>query len=619
MIKVYKSELKDDWSGLVWQGNSTQVPRDSPECGWAGELCTYDDSMSQPYVYVLCAIGVCCLFVVIGGVWGMRKYKYEAALKGVWFITVKWGDVELVETATDDDIGSPIDIGQPYIMLYKGELCIIDRLGPNIISLEDRKVLIDIKDMQELVNENVNTFVGICVEYLHSCILMGAASRGCLCNVLMDSKLDWYFKSSFILDIACGMAYLHQSPVGAHGSLSSSTIIVDSRWTCKITGHGLKYIREWSGKIQGVVSVPAKEDVMSECMWHAPELLRSKSLKHTFAGDVFSFAIVSQEVILLSAPYEYNQPELSYTAIMEAVKEGSNPPYRPNIDAQACSKEWVDLVKDCWKELPEDRPTFGQILSICFKLNERKDISLVDNMIHRLASYTKKLEEKVANRARELEEEKAKVETILSELLPPTVAQKLIMGEQVKPESFENVTIFFSDIVGFTYICSQLTAMQIVNMLSEMYTMFDDIAEKFDVYKVATIGDAYMVSSGVPIRNGDKHAEEICGMALALIKGIAQFLILSDIKEDKLFMRVGVHSGPCVAGVVGIKMPRYFLFGDTVDTASRMESRGEAMKVHISENTKILIEDNLQFKIERRGNIIESKMIPISTYWLSGR
>ncbi len=615
MVKVYKPGLNNDWSGLLWQGNTSHVPQDSPQCGWDGELCDSDTGGNISHnIIILTVIGISCLCTVLVSGWSMKKYKYEMALKGVHIVTVKWEEVELVENMIEDDdseMNTPNNIG-----VYQGEYCEIQTLGNNTFSLEDRNVLIDIKEMRELVHENMNIFVGICIESPHSCILMGAASRGCLCKVLKNSTLDWYFKASFILDIACGMAYLHQSPICVHGHLTSSTCIVDSRWSCKVTGHGLAHVRKVA---QNQVYMTKYQSDASELLWTAPELLRSTGIKGSMPGDVFSFAIVAQEVILWSTPYQYNEPVLSHAAIIEAVKKGSNPPSRPSIPAHSCSKEWGDLVKDCWKELPENRPTFGQILSVCFNLNKRKDISLVDNIIQRLAFYTRKLEEKVADRARELVEEKAKVERILSELLPLIVAQNLSMGEQVKPETFNNVTIFFSDIVGFTHLCSQLKALQIVNMLAEMYTMFDDIAEKFDVYKVATIGDAYMVASGIPIRNGDKHAKEICGMALALVKGIAQFRIHSDIKEDKLFMRVGVHSGPCVAGVVGIKMPRYFLFGDTVDTASRMESRGEAMKVHISENTKILIEDNLQFKIERRGNIIESKMIPISTYWLSGR
>ena len=143
---------------------------------------------------------------------------------------------------------------------------------------------------------------------------------------------------------------------------------------------------------------------------------------------------------------------------------------------------------------------------------------------------------------------------MLAELLPRSVADKLKGGHQIAPESFDDVTIFFSDICGFTRISAAGTPIDVVRMLNLMYTLFDDIAAKFDVYKVATIGDAYFVASGVPIRNGDKHAAEICGMALELLIGVEHFPV-PHLPEETLKLRIGIHSGPCVAGP---STPLYF-------------------------------------------------------------
>ena len=114
---------------------------------------------------------------------------------------------------------------------------------------------------------------------------------------------------------------------------------------------------------------------------------------------------------------------------------------------------------------------------------------------------------------------------------------------------------------------------QVVTLLNDLYTCFDTAIEKFDAYKVETIGDAYMVASGVPVRNGNRHAGEIAMLALELLSEIRTFRI-RHLADKQLQLRLGVHSGPVVAGVVGVKMPRYCLFGDTVNTASRMESSG---------------------------------------------
>lgn len=133
-------------------------------------------------------------------------------------------------------------------------------------------------------------------------------------------------------------------------------------------------------------------------------------------------------------------------------------------------------------------------------------------------------------------------------------------GGTVPPESFDMVTIYFSDIVGFTTISAYSSPFEVVQLLNDLYTMFDDICNDFDVYKVETIGDAYMVVSGLPIRNGNKHAGEIATMALNLLYHCGQFKI-GHLPGIPLRLRIGLHSGACVSGVVGSKMPRYCLFG----------------------------------------------------------
>lgn len=159
----------------------------------------------------------------------------------------------------------------------------------------------------------------------------------------------------------------------------------------------------------------------------------------------------------------------------------------------------------------------------------------------------------------------------------------------MEPETFDCVTIFFSDVVSFTTLASRCTPLQVVNLLNDLYTTFDAIIEQHDVYKVAdnfeqfdsknkfqveTIGDGYLCVSGLPHRNGNEHAKEISSMSFALLKAIKTFKI-PHLPKERINIRVGLHTGPVVTGVVGMTMPRYCLFGDSVNTASRMESNGK--------------------------------------------
>ena len=190
--------------------------------------------------------------------------------------------------------------------------------------------------------------------------------------------------------------------------------------------------------------------------------------------------------------------------------------------------------------------------------------------------------------------------------------------ETVVAESFPAVTIYFSDIVGFTTISAESTPMEIVDLLNDLYTCFDSIIQNYDVYKVETIGDAYMVVSGLYHRDtGHHHATEIARMSLTILDKVVMFRIKHR-PGDQLRIRIGLHSGPCVAGVVGIKMPRYCLFGDTVNTASRMESHGEPGKIHLSSYTADSLKQIKSFQIEQRGQMqVKGKGLMV-TYWLIG-
>ncbi|XP_051922435.1 soluble guanylate cyclase 88E-like [Hippocampus zosterae] len=218
---------------------------------------------------------------------------------------------------------------------------------------------------------------------------------------------------------------------------------------------------------------------------------------------------------------------------------------------------------------------------------------------------------------KKLDEEKKRGDSLLYAMIPKAVADRLRKGITALEtcQVFPDVTILFSDVVKFNEICIHITPMQVVDMLNEIYIVFDTLSEKHNVYKVETIRDAYMVVAGVPNKT-TFHAHHICDMALDMLSSIDHLKDPST--GDNIQIRVGVHSGMVVAGVVGLKMPRYCLFGDTVNTASRMESNGVGMQIHISQTTKDHLEHE-PYIIEERGKIFVKGKGYMKTYWLKGK
>ncbi|XP_033095475.1 uncharacterized protein LOC117100036 [Anneissia japonica] len=221
----------------------------------------------------------------------------------------------------------------------------------------------------------------------------------------------------------------------------------------------------------------------------------------------------------------------------------------------------------------------------------------------------------LADQTKGLKTEKRRTDTLLYQMLPKSVAESLKRHQNVKAESYNSATIMFSDIVEFTRICSESTPFQVVDMLNNVYTVFDKYIDKYDVYKVETIGDAYMVASGIPKRNGNNHGSEIALLALDLLRCIKSVGIPHK-PGYSMTIRIGIHTGAVVAGIVGSKMPRYCLFGETVNLASRMESSGLPNRIQISETTHKILSDIGGFLMNKRGEVLIKGRGIVLTYWL---
>ena len=195
------------------------------------------------------------------------------------------------------------------------------------------------------------------------------------------------------------------------------------------------------------------------------------------------------------------------------------------------------------------------------------------------------------------------------------MADSLKLGKLVHPESYSSITMLCTDLVGFTKTASRSTPLEIVQLLSGLYSYHDDITGRHSAYKVETIGDAYVVVSGCPIRNKNRHATAIALLALDFFAVVTKYNI-PHLPGELLQSRGGIHSGPVLAGVVGIKMPRYCLFGETCIITEQMESNSVPNRLHVSHETVKLFEKG-DFILESRGSmeIEKQKML---TYFLNG-
>jgi len=216
-----------------------------------------------------------------------------------------------------------------------------------------------------------------------------------------------------------------------------------------------------------------------------------------------------------------------------------------------------------------------------------------------------------------VDEEMQRTDALLHQMIPKAIAERLRAGEPAKNmcQLYEKVTILFTDVVGFTNICSRLTPMGVVTMLNDMYSKFDLLVARHRTYKVETIGDAYMCVSGAPMVT-KFHAIYISNMAFDMVQAMAGMQDPSRAVGNFMHIRLGIHTGSVVGGCVGIKMPRYCLVGINVTIANKMEESGVAMKIHISETTRKELEGH-PFEVEIDKPVtLKLTGTEIRTFWL---
>jgi class 3 adenylate cyclase len=273
---------------------------------------------------------------------------------------------------------------------------------------------------------------------------------------------------------------------------------------------------------------------------------------------------------------------------------------RPTIPP-TCPPKFAELMKKCWSPDPYVRPDAKDLDTALLDMSSQDAEHLVDGQP-----------------AATLKERKTG--DMLYDLFPKHVADQIKAGKKVEPENHDEVTIIFSDIVHFTDISKSLTPLKVSQMLDRLYLAFDRVAGKHGVFKVETIGDAYLGVTNLEKKQMDCHTKNAALFAIDLVKEASQILIDNeDPSKGHINIRVGFHSGAVVSNVIGSLNPRYSLFGDAISVATRMEENSKANRVLCSEDAyKILQEQAPEIIVQKRGKLTIKGKGEIKVYWVGG-
>eukprot|EP00980_Cylindrotheca_fusiformis_P014252 scaffold3774_cov126-Cylindrotheca_fusiformis.AAC.2 len=272
--------------------------------------------------------------------------------------------------------------------------------------------------------------------------------------------------------------------------------------------------------------------------------------------------------------------------------------HRPPIPS-TCPKRMAEVMRKCWANSPAGRPE-AKDLDLSFSDANAGDAEPI------LDRENTRLRKEVAQG------------DMLYQVFPRKVADMLKAGQKVEPETHEDVTIFFSDIVRFTDISRALPAVKVCDLLDRLYVAFDDLATKHGIFKVETIGDAWMGVTNLEGNQADSHAKRIAEFAMEAVEAAGDVLIdKDDPMAGYVNIRVGLHSGQVVSNVVGSLNPRYALFGDTVNTASRMESMSLGGMIQCSEAAASFLKRQApKLPLRKRGKVAVKGKGSMTTFWV---
>eukprot|EP00977_Amphora_coffeiformis_P008723 scaffold1982_cov93-Amphora_coffeaeformis.AAC.45 len=452
--------------------------------------------------------------------------------------------------AMKSGLGSWADIGMSRVPRSSGSKSKNGQSAVSDMEYEELKkqFVEEMRHLSRLRHPCITTVMGAVIEEgVDPMLILEYMDHGSLHDILHNDTMaiDGEIALPILRDISQGMRFLHSAnPQVFHGDLKAQNILVDGRFRAKVADFGLSQKKSIGG-----TGTP---------YWMAPELLRKESA-NTSASDVFSFGVILYEVYSRRDPYPGENAsdvlrDIMDKTICKRVKAPDNMPAQIKL-----------LMDDCMQEDPEKRPSFEEI-----------DLRL------------KRVDAETVTPSGS----KRKAQVSLFDIFPRHIAEALRDGRNVEAEHHELVTIFFSDIVGFTEMSANMEPHKVANMLDRLYSQLDSLTNKYDCYKIETIGDAFMAATNLVKDQSSDHCKRIAKFAIEAIEVANRTPIdTEDPSKGCISIRVGFHSGPVVADVVGHRNPRYCLFGDAVNVSARMESNSECNRINCSDRSAQILKE----------------------------
>ncbi|XP_052131818.1 receptor-type guanylate cyclase gcy-28, partial [Frankliniella occidentalis] len=433
---------------IHWPGGSTGPPPDVPACGFMNTdpQCT---SSEHSLILTSAVLAVCLLLA--GGVTvacvAYRRMKEAADLHNMsWRVRPEEVLLEVGKTFSSRlglqknsemfepglerlhcrrcsaESGTSLPPAQVFttIGIYKGSRVAIKKITKTRVDIT-KKLLWEVKQVRDVSHENTVRFVGACVQAPCVIILTEYCPKGSLRDVLENDalKLDWNLRMSLIHDLVKGMVHLHSCELGVHGKLRSGNCLIDSRFVLKVSDFGLATLTAPSEVIKD-------QAYYTKMLWIGPELLPLTMVPGTPSsqkGDVYSFAIILEEIVTRAGPFEAARQLLSAQEVVARVQARESPPLRPVVaSGRDCPEALLDLMGRCWADSPDDRPSFEAIRGEVRRIMKGYCENLMDDLLRRMEQYATNLEALVEEKTAQLSQEKRRSEELLYQVLPRWVS-----------------------------------------------------------------------------------------------------------------------------------------------------------------------------------------------------